>query len=153
MQFLTLEQLRKTHETGAVQGITLRAEGGSFKVQVETLRGVFALVKARRSSAAAEVRRFADPRKALLLLRELGIQEAHIDGTDWRPADQAAERRSRPDRAVALKAAHAALSHSQWVQEKVTASRASLADGSNPRISADEWEEVRRAKKAQRDAA
>lgn len=153
MQFLTLEQLRKTHETGAVQGVTLRAEGASFEVQIETLRGVFALVKARRSSAAAEVRRFADPRKALLLLRGLGIQEAHIDGTAWRPADQAAERRSRPDRAVALKAAHAALSHSDWIQEKVAASRASLADGSNPRISAHEWEQLRAAKQVQRNAA
>jgi glutathione S-transferase len=38
------------------------------------------------------VRRFTDPRKALLLLRELGIRDAHIEAQQWRPEDQAFER-------------------------------------------------------------
>lgn len=112
-QFLTLEEFRKMHQADAVLGVTLRANGASFEVEIETRGDVFQLVKARRAKTAAEVRRFPDPRKVLLLLRELDILKARIDYADWRPEEQAAERRSRPDRAETLKAAHAALSQSR----------------------------------------
>jgi hypothetical protein len=152
MQLLTLEQLRATQEAGGVLTVTLRGEGAAFEVQVETRRGLAKLVKARKARTAPEIRRFADPRKALLLLRDLGISEAHIDSQQWRPEDQAFERTSRPDRAEHLRAAHQALSHTEWVQQKVDAARAGLVDGSNQRIAPDQWETIRAAKKRQRDS-
>ncbi|KVS62777.1 hypothetical protein [Burkholderia cepacia] len=152
MQLLTLEQLRATQDAGGVLSVTLHGQGAAFEVQVETRRGQAKLVKARKARTAPEIRRFADPRKALLLLRELGIREARIDSQQWRPEDQAVERVSRPDRAAHLKAAHEALSHTEWLQQKVDAARAGLEDGTNKRITPDEWETIRAAKKRQRDA-
>lgn len=119
MQHLTLEQLRATNEAGAVLSVTLKAEGAGFEVQIETRRGLAKLVKTRNKD---DTRRFLDPRKALLLLRDLGIREAHIDGQKWRPEDQELERKPRPDRAEAMKAAHEALSHTDWLREKLAKS-------------------------------
>jgi hypothetical protein len=147
MQLLTLEQLRAAQQAGGVLMVTLYGEGAAFVIQIETRRGPAQLVKARRAHTSPEVRRFADPRKALLLLRDLGILEARIDSQQWRPEDQARERVSRPDRAAHLKAAHEALSHTEWLQQKVDAARAGLEDGSNDRIASDEWERIRAAKK------
>ena len=106
MQNFTLEQFRATHCAGAVLGVTLKADGAAFELQIETRRGVAKLVKARNRS---EPRRFVDVRKALLLLREIGISQARIDSLQWRPEDREFERKPRPDRAQAMKAAHAAL--------------------------------------------
>ncbi|HLA33888.1 MAG TPA: hypothetical protein VJ001_03370 [Rhodocyclaceae bacterium] len=121
MQSLTLEQFRASHETGGVLSVTLKAEGASFEMQIETRRGMATLVKAR---GKGETRRFVDPRKALLLLRELGIREARIDSQQWRPEEHEFERQPRPDRAEAMKAAHEALSHSEWLRQKLAASAA-----------------------------
>lgn len=151
MQLLTLEQLRATQQAGAVLSVTLHGEGPSFEIQIETRGGPAKLVKARKARSAPEVRKFADPRKALLLLRELGISEAHIDSQQWRPEDQALQRRARPDRAAHLKAAHEALSHTEWIRRKVDAARAGLENGTNRRIMPDQWETIRAAKKRQRD--
>ncbi|KAF1065564.1 hypothetical protein DX980_00335 (plasmid) [Burkholderia gladioli] len=150
MQLLTLEQLRATHEAGGVVAVTLHGEGAAFEVQVETRRGAATLVKARRARSAPEVRRFADPRKALLLLRELGINEARIDSQQWRPEEQAEARVSRPDRAAHLRAAHEALSYGDWLQRKVDGARAGLADGSNTQYTTEQWASIRAAKRAQR---
>lgn len=108
--------------------VTLKAEGAGFEMQIETCRGVAKLVKSRDKN---EMRRFLDPRKALLLLRDLGIREAHIDSQAWRPEDNEFERKPRPDRAEAMKAAHEALSHTGWLREKLTKSAADT----RPRLS------------------
>lgn len=152
MQLLTLEQLRATQQAGGVLMVTLHGDGATFVIHIQTRRGLAMLVKARKARTEPEVRRFADPRKALLLLRDLGIVEARIDSQQWRPEDQALERVSRPDRAAHLKAAHEALSHAEWLQQKVDAARAGLEEGSNERIASDQWEAIRTAKKRQRDA-
>lgn len=121
MQHLTLEQFRATQDAGAVLSVTLKAQGAGFEMQIETRRGLAVLVKTRDKD---DTRRFLDPRKALLLLRDLGIREARIDGQQWRPEDREFERQPRPDRAEAMKAAHAALSHSDWLREKLAKSAA-----------------------------
>ena len=126
MQNFTLEQFRATNAAGGVLSVTLKANGAGFEMQIETRRGLANLVKARNKG---EIRRFLDPRKALLLLRELGILEAHIDGQQWRPEENESERIPRPDRAKALKAAHEALSHTDWLREKLARSAASTSPG------------------------
>lgn len=70
------------------------------------------------------IRRFLDPRKALLLLREMGISEAHIDSQKWRPEEREHERKPRPDRSQVMKAAYEALSHTDWLRQKLEASAA-----------------------------
>lgn len=45
-----------------------------------------------------------------------------------------------------------ALSHSEWAQQKVQASRDGLAQGSNKLIEREQWETIRAAKQLLRDA-
>lgn len=118
MENFTLDQLRAAQAGGAVLSVTLRAAGAGFEIEVETRGGPARLVKSRNKR---ETRRFIDPRKALLLLRELGLLEARIDARDWRPEEQTLERQPRPDRAEAMKAAHEALAHTDWLRHKAAA--------------------------------
>ncbi len=121
MQAMTLEQFRATNDAGGVLSVTLKADGAGFEMQIETHRGPARLVKTRDRSAA---RRFVDPLKALLLLRDLGIRKAQIDSEMWRPGEIEFERKPRPDRAEAMKAAHQALSHTDWLNNKLAQSAA-----------------------------
>ncbi|MDX6018607.1 hypothetical protein SIL79_20570 [Shewanella indica] len=103
MQTLTLEQLRATTAAGGVTGVTLKAQGGVFYVAVTTRAGKAVLVLTR----SKEPRGFADPRKAMELLRGVGIATGDFDITQWNPK-QGSLRPSRPDAARAMKNAHSA---------------------------------------------
>ena len=115
MQTLTLEQLRATAQAGGVTSITLKAEGGTFLVTVATRSGTEGILVTTRTK---EKRRFADPRKAMLLLREMGIATAQIETSHWTP-DSIETGTPRPDRAVAMKRAHAAAAHDRWFRAQV----------------------------------
>ncbi len=104
MQNLTLEQFRATVEAGGVMAVTLKAQGAAFTVQAETRRGDAVLVDSRRK----QPRMFGDPRKALSLLREMGIRKASVDAEAWRPDQADALRPARPDRSEQMRAAHEA---------------------------------------------
>ena len=139
MHTLNLEQLKATTLAGGVTGITLRGDGAAFVVSVQTLRDEAILVTSRK-----QPRRFADPRKALQVLRSTGWNECHIDASQWRPEDRALEKTTRPDRSAALKAAHEAAVYDRWFRAKATAALQGLADGTN-RILSDEEVNARRA--------
>lgn len=126
MRTLTLEQFRATVEAGGVLGVNLKAQGGAFYVDVETRRGEAVLVTAREKKPRA----FADPRRALMLLRDIGIREAHIDTKSWRPEEQETLRPSRPDRSAAMKDTFDAAAQSRWMAEQVqqAAARADRPD-------------------------
>lgn len=126
MRTLTLEQFRATVEAGGVLGVNLKAQGGAFYVDVETRRGEAVLVTAREKKPRA----FADPRRALLLLRDIGIREARIDTRAWRPEEIDTLRPSRPDRSVAMKEAFDAAAQSRWMAQQVqqAAARADRPD-------------------------
>ena len=103
MYTLTLEQLRVTTDNGGVKGVLLKAYGGSFFVEIETRTGSAVLSKAR----STQPRGFANPIQAMRVLRELGIACGRFDLTQYDP-NQKDMSRSRPDRARAMKAIHAA---------------------------------------------
>ena len=115
MQTMTLEQFRATNDAGGVLSVTLKADGAGFEMQIETLRGPARLMKTRNR---AEPRRFVDLLKALLLLRDLGIRKAQIDSEMWRPEELEFERKPRPDRTVAMKAAQAVLNRGYFVSNQ-----------------------------------
>lgn len=115
MQTLTLEQLRATTDAGGVLGVTLQAQGPAFLIKIETRRGDRLLATTRNR----EPRKFVDPRKAMLLLRDLGIRDMRIDGAQWRPEEADLEKTARPDRAQAMKQAHEAAAHDKWFREQV----------------------------------
>lgn len=143
MQNLNLEQLKAATAAGGVTGITLRGDGAAFVVSVQTQRDEAILVTSKK-----QPRRFADPRKALQVLRTTGWNECRIDATQWRPEERDVEKVARPDRSAALKAAHEAAQadadYDKWFRAKVQASIDGLADGSN-RVLTDEEVQTRRA--------
>lgn len=143
MLALNLEQLKAATLAGGVTGITLRADGAAFVVYIQTQRGEATMVSSRH-----QPRRFADPRKALQMLRSLGWNDCRVETTHWRPEERALERTPRPDRSVALKAAHEAAQqdadYDRWFRAKVQASLDGLADGTNRSYTPQEWE-ARRA--------
>ncbi|MDO8442574.1 MAG: hypothetical protein Q7S97_15530 [Polaromonas sp.] len=142
MQALNLEQLKAATLTGGVTGITLRGDGAAFVVTVQTQRGEAIMVTSRQ-----QPRRFADLRKALEVLRGVGWNECHVDATQWRPQDRALEKTARPDRSIALKAAHEAAQqdadYDRWFHAKVQASLDGIKDGTNRVYTAEEWKIVR----------
>ena len=143
MQNLNLEQLKAATAAGGVAGITLRGDGAAFVVSVQTQRDEAILVTSKK-----QPRRFADPRKALQVLRGVGWSECRIDATQWRPEERDVEKVARPDRSAALKAAHEAAQadadYDKWFRAKVQASIDGLVDGSN-RVLTDEEVQTRRA--------
>ncbi|MDD2810244.1 hypothetical protein [Rhodoferax sp.] len=147
MQTLNLEQLKAATLAGGVTGITLRGDGAAFVVQVHTQRGEAIMVTSRQ-----QPRRFADPRKALHVLRGTGWQEFRIDTVQWRPEELALEKRARPDRSTALKAAHEAAQldadYDRWFRAKVQASIDGLKDGTNRILTPQEVDARRQALRA-----
>lgn len=115
MQNLTLEQFRATVEAGGVMSVVLKAQGAAFAIQAETRRGDAVLVDTRRK----QPRMFGDPRKALALLREMGIRKATLDAEAWRPDQTNLLRPSRPDKSVKLKAAHEAAELKRILDERI----------------------------------
>lgn len=125
MQHYTLDQFRALSESGGVIGVTLRGSGGSFYIEAETPRGEAVLVPQRSKSP----RRFPDPRKALALLRELGICEARIDARDWKPEQLDLERSARPDKKAQMKEVNEALAHDRWFREQVEIGLKDMREG------------------------
>jgi hypothetical protein len=115
MQALTLDQLRAATQTGGIASVSLKAEGGAFVVAVATRSGDEGLLVTTRSK---EPRRFSDPRKAMLLLREMGITTVQVDATAWNP-DEPSAGVARPDRSAAMKRAHEAAAHDRWFRAQV----------------------------------
>ena len=130
MQTLNLEQLKTVTAVGGVTGITLRGDGAAFVVNIQTKKFDAVLATSRKLP-----RRFADPRKALQLLRSVGWDHCQVDAAQWRPEDRALEKTARPDRSIALKAAHEAAQqdadYDRWFRTKVQASIDGLKDGTN----------------------
>lgn len=123
---MTLEQLRSSVDSGGILSVTLKAEGGVFYVNAETRRGDEAVLVTTKSKSP---RSFTDPRRALMLLRELGIREAVLDAKAWNPEQGDLARHSRPDRAVAMKRTHEAVEHDKWFREQVEIGLKSVREG------------------------
>lgn len=79
MEHFTLEQLRAAIASGAVLSITLEGVGDAFAVRITMRRGAAVLV----ATNTGHPRSFADPRRALALLKELGIVDVKVDTRAW----------------------------------------------------------------------
>lgn len=126
MQSITLGQLRAATSAGGVTGVTLKAQGGGFFVEIATRSGQGAFLAKARTT---EPRRFGNPTSALLVLRDVGIAVARLDATHWDP-DQKDLTRSRQSRAEAMRSAHEAAAYNQRlsaeIQEAIDDPRPSL---------------------------
>jgi hypothetical protein len=117
MKTLDVSQATAAAHSGGVLSAILKAEGGSFYVELETrTAGTAVLV----TSNNRRPRAFRNPVKALEVIRELGLQTGRFSLEAWRPDEVEFERQSRPDRAQALKATHAsAAAYDTWVRQQV----------------------------------
>jgi len=82
MLSMNLEQLRAAVSAGGVAGITLRAKGDSFFVEIATRSGQDAMLARVRGP---EPRCFVNPRSGLGMLREAGIVHVVVDLSQWEP--------------------------------------------------------------------
>lgn len=129
---MTLEQLRSTTAAGGVSGVTVKAQGGGFFVQIVTRNGDAILTKAR----STEPRRFGNPFQAITLLRDIGIMNGTYDVSQYDPEQKEATL-ARPDRSEAMKRAHEAAAYDRWFREQVRAS----VDDPRPSVTDDEARE------------
>ncbi len=129
MQSMTIEQLRAASNAGGVLGVTLKAQGGVFLVQINTRSGPGAVLSKARST---EPRRFGNPLAALNVLRDIGITVGRFDASEYDPAEKERDAGSR-GRADAMRQAHEAAAYNQWLAGETRAS----IDDPRPNLSHD----------------
>jgi hypothetical protein len=129
-------------EAGAIRGAEVIGQPGGWGVVVTYGRSKKAL--AARRGAIRVFRRFET---LVGYLKDLGIAEYRVNAAEYAPAP-VGKRAARPDSAERLRRAHKAAAYADWLEAKVTQSRAALAEGGNREILPDEWARIRAAKKA-----
>jgi len=77
------------------------------------------------ATRSREVRLFRKFETLVGYLKDIGISRFDLDAANYDPQG-GSTRRTRPDTSAALKRAHAASAHAQWVAEKVQASLSDL---------------------------
>lgn len=150
MNYLIAPQsLKDLVDANAIRHATVVADKDVYKVTVK-YGMVERTVSVRTREGQIKERLFTSLDAVARFMREkVHLAQYEVNAANFDPS---AKTTKRPDTARRLTEAHAALSHSQWLEQKVNASRAGLADGTNQRIAPDEWAKVRAAKQKQRDA-
>lgn len=130
MRSMTIEQLRAASDAGGVAGVTLKAQGGAFLVQVATRAGAIAVLAKARS---CEPRRFGNPVSVLNVLRDIGITAGQFDISEWDPSEKPESSGNR-GRAEAMRKAHQAAAYSGWLAGEIQ----EAVQGPGPNVSHDE---------------
>jgi hypothetical protein len=98
-----LSQASAAVKAGGVLSAILRADKGSFYIELETREsGVAELV----TSNGRERRSFRDPGQALKVVRELGVATGRFALEEWDTRVPTPKAWSRPDQAAHMKAKH-----------------------------------------------
>lgn len=116
----TLQQLKNAHAAGKIATASLIGDGPDFLIFVQTPTGQEGQLILTRTSAP---RRFPDPRRALELLRKIGILVGSFDARSWEPDSRL--KTERPDSSTNLKQVHA---KAAFVAELEASVRAADAD-------------------------
>lgn len=149
LSFITPQSLKDLVDANAIQHATVIADKDVYKIAVK-YGTVERLVSVRTRAGQTKERVFTSLDAVARFMRErVHLTQYDINDANFQPG---IKRVTRPDTVIRLQGAHAALSHSDWLAKKVSASRAGLIDGTNKRIEPQEWENVRAAKLKQRDA-
>jgi hypothetical protein len=137
MKMLDLSQAKVAVLSGGIESAMLRADGAAFFVELETRNaGAAVLVTSNRRRPRA----FRNPMKALEVIMRLGLEAGQFSLEGWKPEQAETERRSRPDRAMALRQTYAnAATYDRWVREQ------GLDDAMNEPISGEHAHAVERA--------
>jgi hypothetical protein len=117
MKTLDVSQAAAAALAGGVLSANLKADGDAFYVELETRTAGTAMLV---TSNNRRPRAFRNPAKALEVIRELGLQSGRFSLEAWQPDQRASARRSRPDRADAMRQTHAnAAAYDKWIREQV----------------------------------
>ena len=150
LKLIAPQSLKDLVEANAIHQATVVADNDVFKITVK-YGMVERVVSVRTREGQIKERIFTSLDSVARFMREkVHLAQYEVNAANFQPATK---RTKRPDTSIRLKEAHAALSHSEWLTQKVGASREGIKDGSNPLISPADWEQIRANKKAQRDAA
>ena len=149
LNLIAPKSLKDLVDANAIRHATVVADNDVFKITVK-YGMVERIVSVRTREGQIKERLFSPLDAVAKFMREkVHLAQYEVNAANFQPVTK---RIKRPDTAIRLKEAHAALSHSDWLQQKVQASRAGLADGSNERIAPDDWQKIRARKMAMRDA-
>lgn len=149
LSLITPQSLKDLVDANAIRHATVIADKNVYKITVK-YGTAERLVAVRTREGQTKERVFTSLDAVARFMRErVHLTQYDINDANFQPGTK---RVTRPDTAFRLKGAHAALSHTDWLEKKVSASRVGLIDGTNKRIESQEWEGIRAAKKAQRDA-
>ncbi len=127
-------------EAGAVCGVDVIGQPGGWGVVVK-----YGMTERPLAARRGAVRVFRKFETLAGYLKGLGISEYRVDATGFTPTATA---HARPDSAERMRLAHEAAAYNDWLNTKVSASLEGLAQGTNRRIEADEWDRLRAAKAA-----
>ncbi len=142
--------LKDLVDANAIRHATVIAVKDVYKITVK-YGTVERIVSVRTRDGKTKERVFASLDAVARFMRERAhLTRYDVDASNFQPGTG---RVMRPDISVRMRDAHAALTHTEWVNEKVAASRAGLADGSNKAYTEEEWAKIRAAKVAARQAA
>jgi len=98
-------QLRAAIEIGSIRSVQVLANGGSFRIEAETVKGE--RVRLRKAHDAEVLRNFQDPISALALLYRIGIKKVEVDLYSWCPTYVSSFAVTRPDVAERLRHGYA----------------------------------------------
>ena len=147
-ELISPTSLKDLVEAHAIRHATVIADKSAFKINVKygTMERT---VSVRTRGGEIKERIFTSLDAVARFMREkIHLANYEINAANFDPTVKASK---RPDTAKRLTAAHAALSHSEWAQQKVQTARDGLADGTNHLIEPDEWAIIRAAKQRLRD--
>ena len=82
MNKITFAELRALVEAGAVVEVTLEAAGQRFLLKVTTRHAEAVLVATNNRD---KPRAFSDPRRAMSILRGIGVRRVVLDCVRWTP--------------------------------------------------------------------
>jgi hypothetical protein len=110
----TIDQKTLTQlvEAGAVRAAHVVGQGNGW-----TLAAKYGLTERFLSAKRGDVRVFRKLETLVSFLRDMGINSFDVDAAGFDP--DSIERTTRPDRAAALKEAHAARAYDKWFREQV----------------------------------
>lgn len=149
LNLIAPQSLKDLVDANVIRHATVVADNDVFRITVK-YGMVERIVSVRTREGQIKERLFSSLDAVAKFMREkVHLTQYEVNVANFNPVTK---RVKRPDTAIRLKEAHAALSHSDWLQQKVQASRAGLAEGSNERIAPDEWQKIRAKKMAMRDA-
>jgi hypothetical protein len=147
-ELIAPQSLKDLVDANAIRHATVVADKSAFKITVKYCV-VERTVSVRTRGGQIKERMFTSLDAVARFMRDK-VRLAHyeVNAANFDPTAKAIK---RPDMSRRLTAAHAALSHSEWAQQKIQATHDAMTNGTNTLFEPDECATIRAAKQRQND--